>query len=296
VSCVHGVVLLLGVGLFSAHHAAAAPLRVGVTLHPYHSWVENVVQGADVVVIPVLPGDVDIGSYQPRAEDIATLASLDVLVRNGLGHDAMIDAMVAAAKNPRLLVIDVNAETATLPEAHGKGRNSHTFLSLTNAIQQSALLARQIGQRLVQAGAPPTVAVRLQENAAAYGKRLRRMLADAKARLASARHRRVVTVHDGYGYLLQELGIDLVAVVEPAHGLLPSVAELDEVVRLVQREKIAVVLAEDRFPAALARPLEAAGARTHVISHVATGAFTAARFEQEMQQNLDTLVRALETR
>jgi zinc transport system substrate-binding protein len=273
--------------------AGAAPLRVGVTLHPYFSWVANVTAGTDVVVVPVLPGDVDVDGYQPRAGDIATLGTLDVLVRNGLGHDAVVDRMVEAANNPRLQIVDINAETATLPETHGKGRNSHTFLSLTNAVQQSALLARVLGDRLVAAGAPPAVAARLQNNAAAYGKKLRRMLADAKAKLAGARTRRVVTVHDGYGYLLQELGVELVAVVEPAHGLLPSAGELAGVVELVQRDKIAVVLAEERFPRALAQPLEQAGARTHVIGHVATGAFAADRFERDMQTNLDTLVRAL---
>ncbi|MBM4279781.1 MAG: ABC transporter substrate-binding protein [Deltaproteobacteria bacterium] len=291
------VIVALGVAGLGADVAAAAPLRVGVTLHPYHSWVHNVVQGTDVVVVPVLPGDVDVDAYQPRADDIAILASLDVLVRNGLGHDAVADAMVAAANNPRLLVVDINAETATLPAAHGKGKgkgkNSHTFLSLTNAVQQSALLARVLGQRLAQGGAPPAVAAKLQDNAAAYGKRLRRLLADAQARLKAAPVRRVIAVHDGYGYLLQELGIELVTVVEPAHGLLPSAAELGDVVALVKREGIRVVLAEEQFPAALARPLEQAGAKTFVVSHVATGAFAADRFEREMKRNLDTLVVAL---
>jgi zinc transport system substrate-binding protein len=285
--------LFVVVAVLASSSTQATPLRVGVTLHPYYSWVENVTAGTDVVVVPVIPGDVDIDAYQPRAEDIAALGTLDVLVRNGLGHDTVVDRMRAAANNPRLQVIDINAETATLPEAHGKGSNSHTFLSLTNAVQQSALLARVLGQRLVADGAPPVVAAKLQDNAAAYAKKLRRMLADAKAKLASARTRRVVTVHDGYGYLLQELGVELVAVVEPAHGLLPSAAELSGVVEVVRREKVTVVLAEERFPQALARPLEQVGAKTHVISHVATGAFSADRFEREMQANVDTIVAAL---
>lgn len=286
--------LLALVAVFVASPATAAkPLRVGVTLHPYFSWVANVTAGADVVVVPVLPADVDVDAYQPRADDIAAIGTLDVLVRNGLGHDAVVDRMIAAANNPGLQVIDVNAETPTLPEAHGKAANSHTFLSLTNAVQQSALLARVLGARLVKDGAPPVVAAQLQENAAAYGKKLRRMLFDAKEKLARARTRRVVTVHDGYGYLLQELGVELVAVVEPAHGLLPSAAELASVVSLVKREKVNVVLAEERFPKDLARPLEQAGAKTHVISHVATGPFSAERFEREMRANVDALVAAL---
>ena len=43
------------------------------------------------------------------------------------------------------------------------------------------------------------------------------------ARLVKVRISRVV--HDGYGYLMQEFGIDIAGVVEPAHGLdLPPTA------------------------------------------------------------------------
>jgi zinc transport system substrate-binding protein len=281
--------------LLAAFPLDAAPLRVGVTLHPYYSWVKHVVAGTDVEVVSILPGDVDIDGYTPAAQDIARLGTLDVLVKNGLGHDAVIDGMVAAANTPRLIVVAINQETATLPEVRGKAPNSHTFLSLTNAVQQSALLARTLGQILVDQGAPPATALRLQENAAGYSKTLRRMLGNAKAKLEHARVRRVVTVHDGYGYLLQELGLELVGVVEPAHGLLPSAAELADLIALVRREKIEVVFAEERFPRALAVPLEEAGVRTYVISHVATGPYRTERFEEEMQKNLDTIVAALTT-
>ena len=38
---------------------AAAPLKVGVTLHPYYSWTSNVTRGTDVEVRPILPGEID---------------------------------------------------------------------------------------------------------------------------------------------------------------------------------------------------------------------------------------------
>jgi zinc transport system substrate-binding protein len=150
------------------------------------------------------------------------------------------------------------------------------------------LIARELGARV-----EPAVAVRLQDNAARYAKRLRAMLAATKQRLKPLARPRVVTVHDGYGYLLQELGVGLAGVVEPAHGLLPAAGELQRIVELVKREHIVVVLAEASFPQALQRPLVDVGARVSVISHVATGAFAADTFERGMQANLDTLVEAL---
>ena len=38
-----------------------------------------------------------------------------------------------------------------------------------------------------------------------------------------------------------------------------------------------------------------AGVKVYVITHIASGAYTADKFEREMQRNVDTMVRALVT-
>lgn len=119
------------------------------------------------------------------------------------------------------------------------------------------------------------------------------MRARAVSRLADVKERRVVTVHDGYAYLLQELGLELAAVVEPAHGLLPSAQELAAIVALLESKRARVVFSEASFPPAMARVLEEAGATVVVVSHVATGEFSPERFEQAMQENLDAIVAGL---
>src|SRR5207253_2247324 len=142
----------------------------------------------------------------------------------------------------------------------------------------------------------PDLASRFDENAADYARRLRAIKAKAVEQLLDARINRVVTVHDGYGYLMQELGIDVAGVVEPAHGLLPSAKELGAVVDLLRREHVAVVFSEATFPAPLLKVLHDEGhARVYVISHIATGAYTPDKFETEMQNNVDTVVKALVT-
>lgn len=266
---------------------AAAPLKVGVTLHPYFSWTSQVTKGLPVEVVPVVPGDVDIGSYQPRPQDVAVLTTLDVLVENGLGHDAFLDEMVRAASNPRLVRVRLNEATPRLVTKDGDGPNSHTFLSLGNAMAQSYTLARALAELR------PEWRRQLEANAASYTKRLRAMRAAAVRALAPVKERRVITVHDGYSYLLQELGLELAAVVEPAHGLLPSAGELAEVVKLLEAKQARVVFSEESFPPAMAAVLREAGAQVVVVSHIATGDFTPERFEVELQQNLDAIIGAM---
>jgi zinc transport system substrate-binding protein len=270
--------------------AAAEPMRVGVTLHPYYSWTANVVKDTGIEVVSVLPGEVDAGDYQPRPEDIAKIARLDALVVNGVGHDDFIDDMIKASGNARLKVIRANEGTPLLKAVNGGTVNSHTFISFTNAVQQTYAIARALSLMRPEQGS------KLQANAAEYAGRLRALKAKGAERLVDAKVKRVVTVHDGYGYLMQEFGIEVAGVVEPAHGLVPSAKELGDMVGLLKREKIRVVFAEESFPEPLLKVLRDEGeARAYVLSHIASGAYAADKFEVEMQRNVDTIVQALVT-
>jgi zinc transport system substrate-binding protein len=274
-----------------AHAQAAKPLKVGVTLHPYYSWTANVIGNLPGYELrSILPGEIDAGDYQPRPEDIKKLTDLDVIVINGIGHDDFIQPMLKASGNARVTIVRVNDETPQIHSARGKGTNSHTFISFTNAIQQTYAIQKALARLR------PQDATALQENAAQYARRLRQIKAKAASVLADAKVTRVVTVHDGYGYLLQEFGLEVAGVVQPAHGLTPSAAELRDMVALLKRERIRVVFTEEAFPAPLLRVLrDEAGVRVYIISHIASGPFSAEKFEREMQRNVDTMIRALVT-
>ena len=265
-------------------------LKVGVSLHPYYSWTKNVVGDTGVEVRAILPGEVDAGDYQPRPEDIKKLAELDAIVVNGVGHDDFIFDMIKASGNEKLVVIRPNEVVPLLEAANGGTVNAHTFISFSNAIQQTYAIAKALG------ALRPALADAFQKNAAEYARRLRAIKSEASQRLINARVNRVVTVHDGYGYLMQEFGVDIAGVVEPAHGLVPSAQELAMMVGLLQREKIHVVFSEESFPQPLLKVLQdEGGARVYLISHIASGQYSADRFEVEMRKNVDAMVQALVT-
>jgi zinc transport system substrate-binding protein len=269
----------------------AAPLKIGVTLHPYYSWATNVVGTLPGYEIrPILPGEIDAGDYQPRPDDIKKLADLDAIVINGIGHDDFILPMLKSSGNKKVVIIRINETTPQIHAAHGSAVNSHTFISFTNAIQQTYAIQKAI------ATLRPQDAAALQRNAGDYARRLRLIKAKAAQQLAEAKVTRVVTVHDGYGYLLQEFGLEVAGVVQPAHGLTPSAAELRDMVQLLRREKIGVVFSEETFPEAMLKVLrDEAGVKVYTITHIASGEYTADKFEREMQRNVDTMVRALVT-
>lgn len=96
---------LLLVGLFSlmlaplANAEAAKRLRIGITLHPYYSYVANIV-GDKAEVVPLIPAGFNPHAYEPRAEDIKRIGTLDVIVLNGVGHDDFADRMIATSERP----------------------------------------------------------------------------------------------------------------------------------------------------------------------------------------------------
>jgi zinc transport system substrate-binding protein len=266
-------------------------LKIGVTLHPYYSWTKNVVGDLPgYEVRSILPGEIDAGDYQPRPDDIKKLVDLDAIVVNGIGHDDFIMPMLKAAGNSKIVIIRPNEMAPQIHAVRGSGVNSHTFISFTNAIQQTYAIQKAI------TALRPRDAAALQKNAADYARRLRLIKSKAAQQLAEAKVTRVVTVHDGYGYLLQEFGLEVAGVVQPAHGLTPSAAELRDMVKLLQREKIRVVFSEETFPEPMLKVLrDEAGVKVYIITHIASGAYTADKFEREMQRNVDTMVRALIT-
>ncbi len=273
---------------------AAARPRIGVTLHPYYSFVANIV-GPAVEVVPVMPAGFNPHAYEPRPDDIARIGTLDVMVLNGIGHDDFAERMIAASAKPGIPVVEANADVPLLPaggalQRAGKVVNPHTFLSITGATQQVHTIARELGRMLPEHGGT------FAANARAYARRLRRMRADALSRLAGAEdlRLRVATIHGAYDYLLREFGLEVAAVVEPSHGIEPSPGQLAETIDRLRRLEVQVVFSELDFPSAYVETIRReTGIRLYAFSHISHGAYAADLFEREMTRNLDTLVTAM---
>ncbi|WP_376964020.1 zinc ABC transporter substrate-binding protein [Azospirillum sp. A26] len=290
----------LAAGVLPASAGAAADRkRFGITLHPYYSYVANIV-GDRAEVVPIIPAGFNPHAYEPRPEDIQRIGSLDAIVLNGIGHDDFAGRMIAASSKPKLPVVEANADVPLLPaagsaaqsaaRASGKIVNPHSFLSITGSVLQVATIARELG-RLDPANAEAYTA-----NARTYSRRLRQLRADALGKLASAgdTRLRVATIHGAYDYLLREFGLEVSAVVEPAHGIEPSPAQLAETIATMRRLDVQVIFSELNFPSAYVETIRReTGIRLYSFSHISHGDYAADRFEREMTRNMDTLVQAM---
>lgn len=274
---------------------AADKLRIGITLHSYYSYVANIV-GDRAIVQPLIDAGFNPHAYEPRAEDIKRVGELDVVVLNAIGHDEFARRMIAASEKPDMPVIQANAgvpllSTMALGTPQGRTVNPHTFISITASMLQVSTIARELGKL------DPANAAHYADNARAYNRRLRTLRAEALARVSKVPDAgfRVATVHGAYDYLLREFGLEVSAVVEPAHGMEPSASQLKAMVERMRAQDIRVLFAEQDNPGGFVRTLvRETGVQVYPLTHISHGPYTADKFERDMRHNLDAVVRAIE--
>ncbi|WP_191486823.1 metal ABC transporter solute-binding protein, Zn/Mn family [Pseudomonas sp. FEN] len=293
--CLALLLLIPAIAFASPEHPVGKKLKIGVTLHPYYSFVANIV-GDRAEVVGLIPAEANPHNYQPQPDDITRAMNIDVLVVNGIGHDEWaFEIIKAAGRRQTLPIIQANASVALIPiggDQDGiKVVNPHTFVSTTAAIQQVFEIARRLGEL------DPENAQAYRHNALEYAGRIRALRADFMTRFAALDLStfRCATTHGGYDYMMQEFGLFVTAVIEPRHGVAPTARQLATTIDTIRKANVRVLFAEKNFAMDLAKPIEAAtGVKVFTLSHITGSTYSADEFEVAMRENLETLAEAVE--
>jgi zinc transport system substrate-binding protein len=275
-------------------HAAEAKLKVGITLHPYYSFVANIVKDR-AEIIPLIDADANPHGYAPQPADMIRITSMDVMVVNGIGHDTWaFEILGASGMKDKLKLIYANDGVSLIPIAGDpsgeKVVNPHTFISTTAAIQQVYLIARKLGEL------DPENATFYRDNGRKYALEIRKLRAEFDMQIAgvSLANFRCATMHSGYDYILQELGLQVTAVIEPRHGVEPTARQLAETIDRIKAANVNVLFAEKYFASKLSDTIrDATGVKMYSISHISQGEYTPGKFIDEMRENLHTLATAI---
>ncbi|WP_243546987.1 metal ABC transporter solute-binding protein, Zn/Mn family [Pseudodesulfovibrio tunisiensis] len=281
--------------LLQATGAQASGMRIGITLHPYYSFVKNIV-GDRAEVVPLIGEGFNPHNYRPQPEDIKRCMELDALVVNGIGHDEFAFEIVeAAGMQGKLPLIFANRDVSLIPVSGTlDGRrivNPHTFVSVTASIRQIYTIAAGLAEL------DPDNSAFYRRNARAYAAKLRRMKAAYMQRVAALPgiDFRCATIHGGYDYLFQEFGLQVTAVIEPGHGLKPTASQLAKTIEEIRRLGVEVVFTEMHFPDRFVQTIhQETGVRIRHLSHLTAGEYSVGGFEKGIRANLEALTRALE--
>lgn len=289
------LVLFCLFGTFTVY-AQQDKLNIGITLHPYYSFVSNIV-GDRANVIPLIGAEANPHGYTPEAGDMKRILEMDVMVVNGIGHDSWaFEIMQAAGGKDSLPLIYANDGVSLIPVvgsvSNEKVVNPHTFISTIAAIQQVYGIARKLGEL------DPENADFYRKNSRQYALTIRKLRGEFEAMIdgVDLAGFRCATMHSGYDYILQELGLNVSAVIEPRHGVEPTARQMADTIDRIKAAEVSVLFAEKYFASKLSDTIQdATGVQVHSISHISSGPYTAEKFELEMRENLTTLANAIKS-
>ncbi|MBB1486335.1 metal ABC transporter solute-binding protein, Zn/Mn family [Oceanospirillum sediminis] len=288
--------VLLSTLVLLSGNLQAAPLKVGITLHPYYSYVANVV-GDRAEIVPLVDAGFNPHSYELQPADLKRLLTMDALVLNGIGHDEFathaVEKLIHSQPElkDRLTLINANKDVPLLAAANTQNAwNPHTFVSIDASIRQVYTIARELGNL------DPDNARYFQKNAIIYARKLRGLKNNYMRELSGQdlSQVRIASTHNAYGYFLQEFGIGIDTVIEPAHGVEPSATQLQKTIDRIRKANVNLLFTEldmdNRYVSTIER---ATGIRLHHFSHMTYGSYGKDKVYLEMEQNLKTLSQAL---
>jgi len=268
--------------------ATAKKLTVGITLHPYYSYVKAVV-GDKANVLPLIDSGFNPHNYHLNPTDISRLRQLDALVVNGIGHDDFALEAIQRIKLPNLTLIEANESVALLASGPNK-TNSHTFVGIDTAIRQVYTVAKELAKL------DPENGKLFQKNAISYARELRKAKIPVQKQLMALDLSKVkiASTHNAYGYFLQEFGLTVSAVVEPAHGISPTASQLQGTVDEIRALNIDVLFTELNMKNSAVHTIEReTGVKLFHFSHMTHGEYSKDLVLTEMTYNLNMLTQAI---
>lgn len=254
-----------------AGESRGLPKKILCTTFPIYQLTRNIIEGSESVtaelMIPAATGCPH--DYALTPQDMAKIAAADILVINGLGMEEFMGKPVEQA-NPGIIIIDssLGMDNAILHEEddgddhhhhnhaengheehggdhahhHHHGPNPHLFSSPA----LSALLTETIAGRLCVLD--PDGAAIYAANAAAHAGRLRALAAEMAEAGSGFTNNRIVEPHGAFDYLARDLGLDIVAHLQP-HGRELSASRMIELLETIRERKPAVIVVEKQYPA-----------------------------------------------
>jgi zinc/manganese transport system substrate-binding protein len=233
----------------------AGTLRVVASFSILADMVRSV-GGAQVQVLSLVGPETDAHSFEPRPNDIKTLAQAQVLVINGLGFEAWLPGLQQASGFKGLTVVasegsdlidhdDHGAHEAhDADEAHdGHAHGSvdpHAWQDLGNGVRYVQAIAQGLAQ------ADPAHADGYHERANRYAEQLRALDADIKQRLAGIplQNRKVIVSHDAFAYFARAYAVQFIPVAGVSGRAEASARGVADLVNRVRKENIAGIFLE----------------------------------------------------
>jgi len=233
-------------------------LTVLATFYPLYDFASNVA-GDRANVSILVPGTVDIHSFEPTPSDIEKVATADVLIINGAGLEPWVPRLLAAIDRPNLRVVDTSQGVNLLPvppefQRQGRTIDPHIWLDPTRTRQQ----VENIAEALM--GADPANAAYFRSNANTYEAKLDALDAEIKGEIGAAKTVYFVTFHEAFAYFASRYNLTQIPIQGPFQEE-PTPSDIQSVVSAIKQYNLRYVgyesLENQAIPEAISRQTNA---------------------------------------
>jgi ABC-type Zn uptake system ZnuABC Zn-binding protein ZnuA len=255
VAAIAALLLVAGCATVSTPTHTPGVVRVVATTTILADLVSQV-GGSHVTVSSLVPRGGDVHTFDPRPSSLRAVAQADLVIRNGLGLDDWLAALVrnTGAAAPDVAVAENLTGVTYIAGVGAEGAiNPHVWMNPLYA----AAMADRIATAL--AAADPADSGVFAAGAAAYRGVLVALDADARARLAAipADHHTVIAFHDAFPYFAAAYGLAIDGTVVTSPGQDPSAGTMAHLVDAVQAHHVRAIFSEVQFNDELARTIAA---------------------------------------
>lgn len=290
ISLLAGVgIVIIGIVAFVLSGGGSEPtvetgrLRVVATFFPLYDFSRAV--GGDRIELSLLfTSTPEVASFTPG--DIQKINRADVVVKNGLGLEPVLDELIAASDNKDVTVVDTSVGIPSLNT--DEGADPHIWLNPQHAIVQIGAI------RDALVVADPTNAVSYTDNAAGYIARLQGLDRDIESSVVQFSRKDFVAFHSAFRYFAERYGLRQVAVIEEFPGKEPSPAYIADVIRTIRATGLKTIFAEPQFSPriveVIARDL---GLTVYTLDPIETGDPGKDSYIALMRRNLGVLEQAM---
>ena len=219
------------------------PTNIVATTLPVYEFTAYLCRGTDVTVDRLITEDVAcLHDYTLQVKQTKKLEAAQVIIISGAGLESFLNDILPEDKAliiaTRIKNDEVHEIEHTHDHGHGHETDPHLWLSTTHAKEMCKNIYEGLKNHF------PRYAETFRVNKTALIEEINEVSIYAKEQLASITNKNIITFHDGFGYMAEEFGINIVKAIEEESGSEASAKELTEIISLIECNDVKAIFTE----------------------------------------------------
>ncbi|MEY4036420.1 MAG: hypothetical protein RL715_639 [Chloroflexota bacterium] len=284
----------------SPNSSATAPINAYqvITTTSIFADLAKMALGDAAHIESIIPAGADVHTFEPSPSDVEKIQSADLIIANGLGLDSWIQSLIDAAgkgEADTLLLgegLDQESGWVYLSNAETPGTfDPHIWLDPKGAVLYVQRIADHVSRNA------PDLAQRIAATSADGITKISAIDADLAVAFAAIDpdQRKIVTMHDAFGYFARAYEIEIVGVAVASPGQDPSAQEIRALIDAIRAAGVTALFSEVQLPSKVLDQIAAETGATVLqdLYSDALGASPADSYLGVMRTNADAILGAL---